>query len=246
MSDEVVLKRSVEIPKSSTNVTETSPKFESTLLTMANQILEDEGIDPSSYRLADIDIDEDSYIVRMAASVVSEETLDGSCHCENHDDRVEDHRYESSNEDLSSIEDPSQVKPSAAYDGPWEEKKFEMDIVQLCALMDIINFTMVVAKPPPEGPGMITETLPRSLAVLNNFCIKNVCIVDEDEIRKAVESGKQIQISPDPSFDDHFTKWMKESTDLFEKQRVSKKIVQAKMMPGAGFDPKGGPGVGLR
>jgi len=230
-------------------VSESSSRFESIVSQRVEEMLVSKGGDPSWYRLADIGVDDDGYTVIMKRidaalkeDVEEAMTLDDILR-EDVGGGVE---FDIDGEEVSPEvggDEESEVKPSAAYEGPWEERKFEMDIVQLCALMDMVNFCMTMAKPPPEGPGMITETLPRSLSVMNSFCIRNACVIDEEKVREAVERGKQLVISPDPDFDQHFQNWMRESVELFEKQygAARKKVVQARMMPGAGFDPKGGP-----
>jgi hypothetical protein len=227
-------------------VSETNSKFESIISLRAEEALVSMGGDPSWYRLSDIGIDDVGYTVIMKKidGALREEVQGASYFDEAFDEGASNDVEFSLDEESPEVggDEESEVKPSAAYDGPWEERKFEMDIVQICALMDIVNFCMSMAKPPPEGPGMITETLPRSLSVMNNFCIRNACVIDEEKVMEAVRQGKQLAISPDPDFDHHFQNWMKESIDLFEERHgaARKKVVQARMMPGAGFDPRGG------
>ena len=238
MSDSVRDRVVFMFDRSSFKVSESNPGFEQAIIDAANEKLVKDGCDPSEYRLGDIGVDGDKFVALMIRKDQGADEVEFAL---GEEVPVE----ESPRADAE--QEPDQARPSAAYEGPWADRKFEIDVVQMCAILDLVNYAMMISRPTDQGGmGAITETLPRSLGVVNNLCIRNTCVIDQDEIREAVESGRRVEIGLDDDFKQHFDSWMTESLALFEKQFGSarKKVVQAKMMPGPGFDPRGGSGKG--
>jgi len=228
---------------------EDSSKFEDEIKAKVEEHLVADGIDPAFYRPADIVPHDGGYFIimkfdRKKFDEVNKGDDEGvEFYIPEDQDGAELDLETSGEGDHPLPERNSNPRPSSAYDGAWSDRKFEIDVVQMCAILDVVNFAMEVSRPVEQGGmGAITETLPRSLGVVNNLCIKNTCLVDEEEVRRSVEAGRPVELQLDDGFKEHFKKWVDESVALFEEQYGShrrKKVVQARMMPGQGFDPRG-------
>ncbi len=242
----------VRIPKSDVKVAESDSSFESRVVALALEKMKADDIENAeAYHLADIEVEGDDYVALMRYHSrktedrqADRETIEATmAQMQTDDEFVPEFSVDQEQIDQEQQEfEQEAVKPSSAYSGPWETAQLTLDVVQACALMDVVNFTMNLV----QQTGLMSETIARSLGVLNNYCVKNLCALDEDAIKEAVAAGKPVQVDLKPEFKAHFEQWIKESTELYMKQRelMRKRIVAAKTMPQGGFGPSA-PGGGL-
>ena len=119
------------------------------------------------------------------------------------------------------------IEDSEAYKGPLGDSKYEMDIVDLCAVLDVMGFAQHIA----QAAGATSPTIARSMKKLEVTLAGHITI-DDPETK---------QRRPSDDFLQHMNSWMKESTEMFEKavSQGQKKVVRAQMVPGPDFDPTG-------
>lgn len=135
---------------------------------------------------------------------------------------------------------------SIAYNGPWQEKVFEMDIAQVAAFFEVVQFCDYMVK----KTQMITPVAARSLQECQKYILDNLTQFDASVYEKPTTGSpdQPIEIKIKDEFAEHLKKWQEESVAFFEKlvADLEKKpqIVQATMLPKEGFDPRG-PGLRL-
>lgn len=119
------------------------------------------------------------------------------------------------------------IEDSAAYKGPLGESRFEFDVVDLCAMLDVMGFCQQIA----QVAGATSPTIARSMKKLELALAGHIAIDDPETKQKR----------PSDEFLGHMNAWMRESTEMFEKAvaRGQKKVVRAQMVPGPDFDPTG-------
>lgn len=119
------------------------------------------------------------------------------------------------------------IEGSAAYEGPLGDRRFEVDIVDLCAMLDVMGFTQQIA----QAAGATSPTIARSLKKLEMMLAGYI----------ATEDAESKQKRPSDEFLQHMNVWMKESSEMFEKvmAQQQKRVVRAQMVPGPNFDPTG-------
>ena len=120
------------------------------------------------------------------------------------------------------------IEDSEAYKGPLGEAKYELDVVDLCAMLDVMGFAQQIA----QAAGATSPTIARSMKKLEMTLAGHIAI--DDPATK--------QRRPSDEFLQHMNNWMRESTEMFEKavSQGQKKVVRAQMVPGPDFDPTGG------
>lgn len=135
------------------------------------------------------------------------------------------------------------VDKSIAYDGPWKEKTFKMDIAQVSAFFEVVQFLEHLV----QKTEMATPVSMRSAQECQRFILENLCDFDQEKIMQEQANSKEpIKIKLKDEFAEHLKKWQEECIKLFE-ERVSQmkkkpEIVKATMIPKDGFNPKG-PGL---
>ncbi len=148
-----------------------------------------------------------------------------------------DQKVEDVSQDMSFEQEFSK---SIAYDGPWSEKTFKMDIAQVSAFFEVVQFMEYLVK----KTEMATPVSMRSAQECQRFILENLCDFDQEKImQEQGNSNEPIKIKLKDEFAEHLKKWQEESIKLFE-ERVSQmkkkpEIVKATMMPKEGFNPKG-------
>ena len=120
------------------------------------------------------------------------------------------------------------IEDSEAYKGPLGDQRYEMDIVDLCAMLDVMGFAQQIA----AAAGATSPTIARSMKKLEVTLAGHI----------AVDDPETQQRRPSDDFLQHMNSWMRESTEMFEKAvaQGQKKVVRAQMVPGPDFDPTGG------
>lgn len=195
----------------------------------------------------DIKEEEDKYVVVLkvttkeeSVEVAQEPVEDHTCcsDCVECNKTVEE--YGSFPEEPISAENPLTIEKSNAYEGPWSDKIFELDIAQASALFEVVQFCDYMVK----VTQMITPVAARSLQECQKFILENFTEFNADDIKAHHASPeKPLEIKINDDFAAHLKKWQEESVEIFEKlvQEVEKKpkIVTANMVPQAGFDPRG-------
>lgn len=230
MSDKNVI---LNIDRKTFGISESDSKFEKLITESANKLLEDRGMTPSNFHLSDVGVEGDDYIVVMA---FDGERTDPEVVEESPVETVEEVVAETPKIDKHSIDPEAHSDSSVAYSGPWADKKFELDVVEMSALFDLVQFAVMVMTPQNQGGlGFITETSLRSASVVNSFCIENV----SGEVSTDERGNPVFNMAPE--FQEHYSAWVNESYSLFmaEKEKRQSRIVKGGMMPGANFNPKG-------
>lgn len=147
----------------------------------------------------------------------------------------QEHKQEDSDPEMPLVYDKS-----VAYDGPWADKKFELDIAQAAAMFEVVQFCDYMIK----ISQMITPVAARSLQECQKYVLENFTDFDTEQMKDhQANPGKPLEIKINDDFAHHLKKWQEESVEIFEKivKEAEKKpqIVTANMVPQAGFDPKG-------
>lgn len=128
---------------------------------------------------------------------------------------------------------------SKAKEGPLKENVWEIDVVELCAALDLIALAELFMQPPPNGKGLNPALL--SIYRLRSFLLSCVGDVQEDTKRTTADGKQVVSVVLSKEFLEHYKKWAAESHEEFAKivgENAGKKIVQARMVPGSGFNPK--------
>jgi hypothetical protein len=121
------------------------------------------------------------------------------------------------------------IESSVAWQGPLSDAKFELDVIDLCAVLDAMGFIQQLS----QAAGAISPTIRRSMLKLELMLAANV--------GEPLEGGG-MKLTDD--FAAHMNAWMQESTELFMRlaNAQKRKVVRAQVVPGQDFDPTGGMG----
>ena len=119
------------------------------------------------------------------------------------------------------------IENSVAWQGPLAGWTFEIGVIDLCAILDLMGFAQQLS----QATHAISPTIARSMHKLEMMLAET--------IGEPVEGGGT---RPSEGFLEHMNIWMKESTEMFDQvaKAQQRKVVRAKMMPGPDFDPTGG------
>lgn len=143
-------------------------------------------------------------------------------------------------EDVSQdIELEQNFSKSIAYNGPWADKEFKMDIAQAAAFFEVVQFMEYLVR----KTEMATPIAMRSAQECQRFIVENLCDFDQETILQQENKDEPIKIKLKDEFAEHLKNWQEESIKLFEERVAQTKkkpeIVKATMMPKDGFDLKG-------
>lgn len=208
------------------------------------------------HRVVDIDVEGDDVIVILGEKPASKVDIAGDnladghlslvgdedgrdttcdvdvCECGNdyeaHIDGACGHDHTAEVEVVASAEAADiAIEDSAAWEGELQSVQFQVDVLDLCALLDLMGFAQQLS----QATGAISPTIRRSLMKLEAMLAANIG-----------EESENGGTKPSDAFLQHMNAWMTESTELFNQAVTANKrrIVRAEMMPGAGFDPSGG------
>jgi len=163
----------------------------------------------------------------VATSECQKEECCEECGCPNEDSVIE----------LATAESTKSV----SYEGPWENKKFELDVAQMAAIFEVIQFCDYMVK----RTQMVTPVAARSLQECQKIILENLTDFDVEKFsEQQIDPNKEaIEIKIKDEFAVHLKKYQEESVKIFEElvSEMEKKpqIVTANMIPQQGFDPKG-------
>ena len=199
----------------------------------------------NKWDIHDIKEEDDKYVVvlkvvtadELKAEVETTSEPQNECSCCQH---IEECPQEICEQDM----DEPVYERSIAYAGPWEDKKFEMDIAQVSAFFEVVQFCDYMVK----RTQMVTPVGARSLQECQRFILEHLTEFNVDEVQeKEADPQKPLEVKIKDEFAEHLKKWQEESVQIFEKliSEMQKKpqIVAATMMPKDGFDPKGPSGL---
>lgn len=187
----------------------------------------------------DIQEVDDGYTVILKVSNKDKNSECCECCEDNHDNN-------SSYDVDENIPEEQPMEKSVAYNGPWSDKKFELDIAQAVAFFESIQFCDYLIKLTQA----VTPVAARSVQECQRYILENFTKFNiEDFKTKEIDPNEPLKIELTDEFEAHVKQWQEESMKIFEKLVAESKkkpqIVSATMMPKDGFDPKG-PAGGLK
>lgn len=204
----------------------------------------------AKWDIYDIKEDDENYIAVL--KVVTQDELTATVETVSLEDNVE-HACGACCGDCVSeaecaVEEP-EFGRSVAYEGPWADKKFELDIAQISAFFEAVQFCDYMIK----RTQMVTPVAARSLQECQKFVLENLTDFNPEQMAAYQENPREqtepLEIKIKDEFAEHLKKWQEESVEIFQKlvAEAEKKpqVVAATMMPKDGFDPRG-PGAGLK
>ena len=191
----------------------------------------------SGWTLKDIKEDDTEYIAVMdITEKVAPSECESSCEdcceaeveCDKSCDEVE----------ASELTEEAQLKPSTSYEGPWHDQTLVLDIAQMAAFFEVVQFMDYMVK----RTQMITPVAARSLQECQRIVLTNFTNFDPVQLIDATPE-KPAEIKIKDEFAIHLKNWQEESVKLYEdlmaEQKRKPQIVTATMNPKDGFDPKG-------
>jgi len=135
-------------------------------------------------------------------------------------------------------EEAGKMKPSTSYEGPWHDQTLVLDIAQMAAFFEVVQFMDYMVK----RTQMITPVAARSLQECQRIVLTNFTNFDPAQLIDATPE-KPAEIKIKDEFAIHLKNWQEESVKLYEdimaEQKRKPQIVTATMNPKDGFDPKG-------
>jgi hypothetical protein len=191
----------------------------------------------SGWTLKDIKEDDTEYIAVMdITEKVAPPECESSCEdcceaeveCDKSCDEVE----------ASELTEEAQLKPSTSYEGPWHDQTLVLDIAQMAAFFEVVQFMDYMVK----RTQMITPVAARSLQECQRIVLNHFTNFDPSQLIDATPE-KPAEIKIKDEFAIHLKNWQEESVQIYEKlmaeQAKKPQIVTATMTPKDGFDPKG-------
>lgn len=159
---------------------------------------------------------------------------DGDCQCEDNCYCEEDCSCDNQ-EELSFGQ--KEFDKSSIYPGPWENKTIELDVTQISALFELVQFCDYMI----QRSRMITPSAVISMQELQKVILENLTESTLEQVKnaKATKDNTPLQIKLKDDFAFHLKKWQEESAKYFDEINKKPKIVTATMMPEQGFDPRG-------
>ena len=147
---------------------------------------------------------------------------------------------------------------SIAYEGPWEDERFELDITQAVALFETVQcceYAMQAAQIIQNSQNLdecknlsariINAVALRSLQECKRFILENLTEYEPSDYENITseDPNKPMEVKIKEEFLNHLQKWEEESIDIYQKmaQQIQQKskIVTATMIPKDGFNPQG-------
>ena len=198
--------------------------------------------DDNTYKtwgLHDIKEEEDKYIAVL--NVVTKEELQDALDSNSDGCSCCSDCSEETCENIEQNNESPLFGKSAAYEGPWSDKKFELDIAQALAFFETVQFCDYLIKLTKA----ITPVAARSVQECQRFILENFTEFNVTQLdgKTPENANKPLEIKIKDEFADHLKVWQAESLEIFEKiikeEKKKPQIVQATMMPQSGFDPKG-------
>lgn len=165
---------------------------------------------------------------------------------ETEDIQVDGIEQEKSEEEISEEDKENQLPESKAKEGPFGESTWEITVVEMCAILDMLALAEIYMQPPPNGKGL--SPLIHAVNRLRSFFYACVGEFQIDEARKTADGKQIVQVDISNFLKTHYRAWSQEAQEVFAelaRKQTGKTIVAARMVPGQGFNPKGGNPKGM-